>query len=155
MCSWPSPAPAKIVLTTAGRQLLHERLDRCLDTLVDLAERMSRGERGEEDLAEHRRLLGQVEELSAVLQRAEDVGSVTEDPSIVELGDEVVVEFADGSVETYALVHPVEASAADGRISVTAPLARALLGARPGEHVVVEAPAGAYACRVRRRRRLA
>jgi transcription elongation GreA/GreB family factor len=155
MHSWPSAPPAEVVLTTAGRQRLHRRLDRCLDALADLAERMSHGQRSEEDFVLHRRLLEQVEELSAVLQRAEDVSSVREDPSIVELGDEVVVEFADASVETYALVHPVEAKAADGQISVRTPLARALLGARPGEWVVVEAPAGAYTCRIRERRRLA
>lgn len=142
------------VLTSAGRRDVQQRLDRALEALARVAERMNSGERGPEELAEHRRLLEQVEQMSAVLRRAARVTDVDEDPTIVEVGDEVDVEI-DGQVDTYALVHPVEASAADGRISIASPLGRALLGARPGDQVVVDAPAGPYTCTVRERRRLA
>jgi transcription elongation factor GreA len=142
------------VLTAAGRRDLQQRLDRTLEELALLADRMSAGERGAEEMAEHRQLLSQVEELTAVLQRAGDLGSVEEDPSIVELGDEVDVQMPDGEIDTWALVHAVEANHAAGRMSVASPLGRALLGARPGETVTVEAPAGTYRCTVRARRRL-
>ena len=142
--SSPTRQRRELVLTAAGRGRLQERLDRCLDALVDLAERMSRGECSDEDLVEHQRLLKEVERLTAVLHQADDVASVAEDPRIVELGDEVVVEFEDATVETYALVHPVEASSRDGRISIASPLGRALLGRRPGDRVVIDAPAGHY-----------
>lgn len=141
------------VLTAAGRRELEQRLDRALDALAQLAERMNAGERGADELAEYRRLLGQVEELNAVLARAADAATVDEDPTIVEVGDEVDVETDDG-LETYAIVHPAEANAAAGRISVASPLGRALLGARPGDRVVVDAPMGAYPCTIRARRRL-
>lgn len=142
------------VLTAAGRRDLQQRLDRALEALAHLAERMSAGERGADETAEHRQLIRQVEEITAILQRAEAVGDVAEDPSIVELGDEVDVQMPDGAVDTYALVHPVEANRAAGRVSVTSPLGQALLGARPGDTVSVAAPAGPYDCTIRARRRL-
>ncbi|HVM13596.1 MAG TPA: GreA/GreB family elongation factor [Egibacteraceae bacterium] len=142
------------LLTTAGRRDLQRQLDRTLVVLAELAERMSAGERGADELAEHRQLLRRVQALSAALQSAGDLASLDEDPSIVELGDEVDVEMPDGQVDTYALVHPVEARASDGRVSITSPLGRALLGSRPGDRVTVDAPAGAYTCLVRGRRRL-
>jgi transcription elongation GreA/GreB family factor len=141
------------VLTAAGRRALQGRLDRALAALAALAERMSAGERGPEEVAQHQQLLTQVEELTSVLNRASDVASVDEDPSIVELGDEVDVEMPDGSVDEYVLVDPVEASADEGRISIASPLGRALLGARPGDRVTVSAPAGDYGCMVVSRRR--
>jgi len=150
-----SARPDVMVLTSDGRQHLNERRDRALEALAQVAERLKAGQAGEEDLAERQRLLGQVEECNRVLARAADVAAVDEDPTIVEVGDEVVVEDDEGGVETFALVHPAEANADDGRISAASPLGRALLGARPGDRVVVDAPAGAYPCVVRTRRRLA
>lgn len=146
--------PTPTVLSAAGRRDLQERLDRTLEALARLAERMSAGERGAEEMAEHRQLLAQVEELTAVLHAAADIDSVEEDPSIVELGDQVDVQMPDGEVDTWALVHAVEANHASGRMSVTSPLGRALLGARPGDTVTVQAPAGSYDCTIRARRRL-
>jgi transcription elongation GreA/GreB family factor len=142
------------VLTAAGRRDVQQRLDRALEALTKLAQRMSAGERSADELAEHQRLLAQVEQLTAVLSQASTVDAVDEDPTIVEVGDEVDVEDEDGSVDTYALVHSAEANAGAGRVSVDSPLGRALLGARPGDRVVVQAPDGPYTCTVRDRRRL-
>jgi transcription elongation GreA/GreB family factor len=147
------PPQQTLVLTSEGRRDLEQRLDRTLEALAERAERMSAGDRGPDETAEHQHLISEVEALTAALATATDVGSVEEDPTIVELGDEVDVETDDG-LETYAIVHPLEADVERGRISVVSPLGRALLGARPGEQVTVEAPAGSYPCTVRARRRL-
>ena len=48
-----------------------------------------------------------------------------------------------GRVATYTLVGAAEASAEDGRLSIESPVAAALLGAREGDAVTVETPAGA------------
>ena len=143
-----------LILTAAGRQQLQERLDRALDALAQLSQQMRAGDRSPEDAAEQQRLTEQVEDLTAVLARARDVGNVDEDPTIVEIGDEVDVEMDDGDVDTYALVHPAEASVTHRRISIASPLGRALMGARTGDVVRVDAPAGSYVCTVRARRRL-
>lgn len=150
-----SPQVATTVLSAVGRRDLQGRLDRAREALAVLSGRIRTGERGAEELAEHQHLTSQIEELTAVLARAGDIATIDEDPRIVELGDEVDLEMADGAIETYALVHPVETNAAGARISVTSPLGRAVLGARPGDRVTVDAPAGPYTCTVRARRRLA
>ena len=142
------------VLTAAGRRDVELRLERAQEALVKLDERMKAGERTPDEIAEHERLTAQVEQLTAILEQSSDVAAVDEDPTIVEVGDEVDVEDEDGDVETYALVHPAEANASEGRVSVESPLGQALLGARPGDEVVVQAPGGAYTCVVRDRRRL-
>ena len=149
-----SPPPDVLVLTSDGRQHLQERRDRTLEALELLAERMKAGQAADEELVDRRRLLAQLDQVNRVLARAAEVAAVDEDPTIVEVGDEIVVEADDSSHDTYALVHPAEASAAGGRISTASPLGRALLGARPGDRVVVHAPVGAYTVTVRARRRL-
>lgn len=58
--------------------------------------------------------------------------------STVEVRDE-----SSGRLATYTLVGAAEASARDGRLSIESPVAVALLGARAGEAVTVETPAGA------------
>lgn len=54
----------------------------------------------------------------------------------------VTVEHDDGAARTYRLVGPDELDVAAGRISVDAPLGRALLGKRAGDTVVVQRPGG-------------
>src|ERR671931_918224 len=55
----------------------------------------------------------------------------------------VRVEDGDGEERVYRLVGPDEANAPSGRISVEAPLGRALLGKAEGDVVTVRRPAGA------------
>jgi regulator of nucleoside diphosphate kinase len=47
-----------------------------------------------------------------------------------------------GTRRTVVLVHPVEANAAAGRISVLSPIGRALLGRAPGAAIDAAAPSG-------------
>jgi hypothetical protein len=65
-----------------------------------------------------------------------------EEPGVVELGDEVTVEFDAGETERFLLVDPAES-----------PLARALLGRPVGEQIEVQAPGGRYRCRILATRR--
>ncbi len=44
--------------------------------------------------------------------------------------------------DNYTLVYPEEASISEGKLSVLAPMGRALLGARPGQVIEFEAPGG-------------
>ena len=52
------------------------------------------------------------------------------------------LDEARGEERTVTLVHPIEANATAGRISVLSPVGRALLGRRPGAVVAVIAPNG-------------
>jgi len=65
--------------------------------------------------------------------------------STVEVRDE-----SSGRVATYTLVGAAEASARDGRLSIESPVAAALVGAREGDAVTVETPAGARTFHVQR-----
>jgi transcription elongation GreA/GreB family factor len=59
------------------------------------------------------------------------------------IGSRVRVRYADsGQLAEYELVGPIESDVGSGRVSVGAPVGRALVGARRGEHVSVEAPRG-------------
>ena len=121
-------SPADAVLTTAGRRRLQQRLERTrteieeLDALIKVGDATTDQVRRRQSLDEH------AEELERLLTRAVDIASVDEDPSIIELGDEVDIEFDDGDVSSYALVHPAEVSVGENWISVASPMGRALLG---------------------------
>lgn len=55
----------------------------------------------------------------------------------------VMLENTDtGESVTYQLVGPDESNIGKGRISVTSPLGKAIIGKRPGDEIVLEAPGG-------------
>jgi transcription elongation factor GreA len=59
------------------------------------------------------------------------------------IGSRVRFRDADGeSVTEVTLVHPLEASVAEGKISIESPVAQALSGARTGDVVTLDAPRG-------------
>ena len=65
------------------------------------------------------------------------------DASVVAFGSTVSVrDETSGREATYTIVGPTEANAAGGALSSSSPVARALLGARPGQTVTVTAPRG-------------
>jgi transcription elongation factor GreB len=75
------------------------------------------------------------------------LGSVyVQEPSLVDgrvgFGTSVTVEDADGRRTTYEIVGPDEVEPAKRRISVASPVARALLGQRAGDVVVLRRPRG-------------
>jgi transcription elongation factor GreA len=148
-----SPPRRPLVLTSEGRRWLGERLERA-EHRRDRVDADLAAERSDELVAEHRQLIEQIDELRAVLDRAVAPGDIDDDPSIVELGDEVDIRFADGELETFLFVHPLEAAMDEHRTSAESPLARAILGRRVGDEVHVDSPGGSYACTIVERRRL-
>jgi transcription elongation factor GreA len=131
------------VLTTPGRTWVEGRLERAQDRLEHIADELA-NERTDQLIVERRQLLEQVEELTQLLRVAIAPTDVDDDPTVVEIGDEVTVEFRDGGQETFLVVHPIEAGMDEHRTSSEAPLARAVLGRRPGESLTVSSPVGAY-----------
>ncbi len=87
---------------------------------------------------------GRIQELESQLSHAQII-----DISKLSAGDRVVfgatVELANedtGDEVTYQIVGDLEADISQGRISVSSPIARALIGKENGEVVDVEAPSG-------------
>jgi regulator of nucleoside diphosphate kinase len=86
---------------------------------------------------------GVVFELKKELGRGEVVAPTAVARDTVTMNSRVRVR-PDGSRrgEVYTLVYPEEADFEAGKLSVLSPLGRALLGAREGDSVEVDAPAG-------------
>lgn len=150
--SYVSTTSIPPVLTTEGREVLQARLDGAYRRLERIDEELG-NERDESLIAERRQLRQQIDELAPLLRDAVSPADVIDDPTIVELGDEVEVEFPDGSRETFLVVHPMEAGIDEQRTSAEAPVANAVLGHREGDRVTVTSPAGVYHCTIVRRSR--
>lgn len=69
--------------------------------------------------------------------------SDTHEYPTVKLGSRVKIRETDSAeVETFQVVPPAEADVLANKIPPHSPMAQALLGARPGDTIVYEAPAG-------------
>lgn len=70
-----------------------------------------------------------------------DPDTLSKDKAV--FGSRVVLENIDtGDDVEYQLVGPEESSIEAGRISITSPLGRAIVGKKPGDEVVLQAPGG-------------
>jgi transcription elongation factor GreA len=89
---------------------------------------------------------GRVGELEDKIARAEVIDVASLNGSTVKFGATVTLVDEDTDVETaYQLVGEMEADVKEGRLSITAPLARALIGKEVGDSVEVMTPAGSKA----------
>jgi transcription elongation factor GreA len=84
-----------------------------------------------------------IAEIEDKLSRAEVIDPSTLDGDKVKFGAIVELEDMDnGTVVTYRLVGPDESDIEQGKISITSPVARALVGREVGDEVRVQAPGG-------------
>lgn len=88
------------------------------------------------------RLEREIRYLEARLERAIPVDPRSQPADEVAFGAEVRVRDEDGSLKTFRIVGEDEADAASGKVSWISPLARALMGARAGDVILWERPAG-------------
>ena len=136
-----------IPLTDDGLALLAERLDFLRDVaLPELRPLLTARERDERDVASFERLMGEAQWLEGVLGRATPLPPQAFD--VVGLGRRVQLAMPDGERTWVRPVHPVEAALDDERISMTSPVSQAILGARVGDVVVVNGPAGEWVCEI-------
>ncbi len=134
----PLPAHANYV-TPQGLELLRVRVR-------ELAEQHEQLKTVANDDSEAKRKLREVERdqryFNAQLERAELVDPAQPPQGSVRFGATVEVEDAEGAVQQYSIVGDDEADVAAGKISWASPLARALLGAKSGDVVKFQRPAG-------------
>jgi transcription elongation factor GreA len=86
---------------------------------------------------------GRVNELGYKLNNADiiDISKLSKDAVV--FGCSILLENLDtGETTKYQLVGPDESNIEAGRISVSSPLGRALIGKKPGDEVVIQAPGG-------------
>lgn len=145
---------SKTPLTVAGAQSLREELH-CLKTverpsvIAAIAEARSHGdlsENAEYDAAKERQgfIEGRIMEVEGKLSNAQII-----DPLLLDADGRCVfastVELEDldaDQVHTYQIVGEDEADIKAGKISVSSPIARALIGKYAGDVVEVKAPGG-------------
>lgn len=92
----------------------------------------------EDELAFVDRRIKDLEDMLANAKLIED----DEDPTVVNIGDTVVLQNEEGGLETFRIVGVAESDPSKGLISNESPLGQALLEQKVGETVTVNAPAG-------------
>ncbi len=88
---------------------------------------------------------GRIQELEGVVSAANIIDISTLSGDTVKFGATVVLANEEtGDEVTYQLVGPYESDADNGKISTTAPLAKALIGKSVGDSVEVRTPKGSH-----------
>ena len=145
---------ATIPLTRRGAEKLKEELQRLKTVerhavIQAIAEARAQGdlsENAEYDAAKDKQgfIEGRIKELEGKLAAAQII-----DPASLDAGGKVVfgstVDLADedtGAEVTYQIVGDDEADLKEGRISISSPIARALIGKMAGDVAEVQAPGG-------------
>ena len=128
-------------MRTVGREKVAERLHRAFqdgqdDDFVDNAE--LEAARNDQSFLE-----GKIKELEDILKNYQIIDDLGEKSDFVRVGSYVTVsEDGFDENERYHLVGAAEADPGNGRISNESPLGKALLGAKVGETVRINAPNG-------------
>ena len=126
-------------LEDVRRPEVAERLRQALEEGGDLSENAEY----EDAKNEQAFVEGEIMRLEAILSSAQVIEETVGKKDTVVLGSRVtVVEEGESDKEIYHLVGSAEANPAEGKISSESPLGKALLGAKVGAKVKVNAPAG-------------
>jgi transcription elongation factor GreA len=144
----------QIPVTIRGAELLKEELQRLRSVdrpyiIQAIAEARAQGdlsENAEYEAAKERQsfIEGRIAEIEAKLSNAQIIDPLTlnADGRCV-FGSTVEVEDLDnGGTSTYQIVGDDEADIKSGKISISSPIARALIGKTPGDVAEVMAPSG-------------
>ena len=142
-----------IPLTTTGAELLRQELQRLKtverpNAITAIAEARTHGdlsENAEYDAAKERQsfIEGRIKEIEAKLGNAQVI-----DPKLLDaegrcvFGATVELEEKNGGAVTYQIVGDDEADIKKGKISVSSPIARAIIGKYAGDRVEVQTPGG-------------
>jgi transcription elongation factor GreA len=143
----------KIPMTKAGFAALEKELKKLTSeerpaVIEAIAEARAHGdlsENAEYHAARERQsfIEGRIQELTGVIAAAQIIDPSTFSGDTVKFGAHVLIVDEDTDVETrYQIVGHYEANANNGRISVNAPIAKALIGKAVGDSVEVRTPQG-------------
>ena len=148
-------------MTAAGYSALEDELKHRTQERVRLTQRVQEAISGDPNLAENTEYLGvnaeqeinetRIAELEDKLARAEVIDLSKLSGNRIKFGATVTVVDEDtGAKKVWQIVGEPEADASNGKISVTSPVARALIGKTPGASVEVEPPGGIKVYRIRK-----
>ena len=128
------------------RQLKSVKRPQVIRAIADAREHGDISENAEYHAAKERQAFieGRMAELEDKISRADVIDVSKLSGRVIKFGATVKLADEDtDAVVTYQIVGELEADVKNGRLSVTSPLARALIGRSTGDSVEVEAPGGA------------
>ncbi|MBU6375246.1 MAG: transcription elongation factor GreA [Bdellovibrionales bacterium] len=146
-------AEEKIPMTVRGKKLLDEELKHLMHverpTIVKAIE-VARGhgdlsENADYSAAKERQgfIEGRIQDINGKLARAQVIDPATIKSEKIVFGATVVVLESESDKKiTYQIVGVDEADIKSGKVGITSPIARALIGKTEGDEVVVHAPKG-------------
>jgi transcription elongation factor GreA len=144
-------------LTREGYQKLQEELDylrsqKRQEIANRLHEAMEGGElieNAEYEAAKNEQAFveGRIKELEILLATARVITDA-EKAEVVQVGSKVTIKMEGDNPEIYTIVGAAEANPRAGRVSNESPLGKSLLSKRVGDHVQVDAPAGAFSVEI-------
>src|SRR5437868_5156083 len=143
----------KVPMTVLGKKLLDEELKRLMSVdrpMVIKAIEIARGhgdlsENADYSAAKERQgfIEGRIQDINGKLARAQVIDTTMIKSDKVVFGATVVLEDQEaGKRMTYKIVGVDEANIKGGKVGITSPIARALIGKTKGDEVVVDAPKG-------------
>lgn len=143
----------RIPMTRKGYQTLKKELEHLKSTERPLVIRAIEEARAHGDLSENAEYHAAKERQGFIEGRLSELGYKLGNAEIIEVDNlpkdravfacTVMLENVDtGEAVEYQLVGPEESDIEKGRISVTSPLGKAIIGKKPGEEIVLNAPAG-------------
>jgi len=143
----------KVPMTVRGKRMLDEELKHLMYVERPLVVKAIEVARGHGDLSENADysaakerqgfIEGRIQDISDKLARAQVIDPLTIQSEKAVFGATVVLsEQESGKQVTYQIVGVDEADVKSGKVGITSPIARALIGKTDGEEVVVDAPRG-------------
>ena len=146
-------AEEKFPMTVLGKRLLDEELKHLMTverpTIVKAIE-VARGhgdlsENADYSAAKERQgfIEGRIQDINGKLARAQVIDPSAIKSDKVVFGAKVILADQDSNKQmSYQIVGVDEADIKNGKIGITSPIARALIGKMPGDEVIVHAPKG-------------
>jgi transcription elongation factor GreA len=145
----------RVPMTPEGHKKLKDELDRLIkverpQNIKDIATARAHGdlsENAEYHAAKEKQsfLEGRIQELQSKIALAQVIDPSKLSHDKVAFGSKVKLLDLDTDEEkTYTLVGPDETDAKNGKISITSPVGKALVGKREGDEVMIKAPAKTF-----------
>lgn len=143
----------KVPMTVQGKKRLDEELKHLMTVERPAVIKAIEIARGHGDLSENADysaakerqgfIEGRIQEINSKMARAQVIDTTTIKSDRVVFGATVILEDEEsGKKITYQIVGVDEADVKVGKIGITSPIARALIGKREGDEIVVNAPKG-------------
>jgi len=146
-------AEEKVPMTIEGKRRLDEELKQLMTVERPTVIKAIEVARGHGDLSENADysaakerqgfIEGRIQEINAKLARAQIIDTASIKSDKIVFGATVELEEQETNKRiTYKIVGVDEADAKTGKVGITSPIARALIGKTQGDEVVVHAPKG-------------